>query len=227
MCEPISTSTAIALASAALSTGAGVYQSVRAGKDAQRAAEAQSQAALQELSRQRGYRDEAQSVLTRSLAGAEPGAREAAFNDAVAERQKVSAIAAPVAGQYAPAAPNAPSIVRSAFESAGAKAQQESDARTAALARTLAYGDVNQNAAINLGRSGQSLDQISGIARVSNSLNDLERNVAAQNAQKGPSLIADAARGVGDLGLYLALSGQIAKPKAVPATPSLKPRGKS
>lgn len=169
---------------------------------------------MQELDRQRGYQNEAQAALTKALGGQDSGARTAAFNDAVADRNATAASVAPAPAGFSPVSPNAPIVVKNAADEGLRGASNDSAARAAALARVFAYGDVNQTTDISANRSGQKIGDLTNIAGVSNSLNRLEQDVNARNAQKGPSILANGLNSIADMGLFLALSGQLGAPGA-------------
>lgn len=204
MCDPVSATLA------AVSLGTGAYQQRRAGRDAQRAAQAQAATSREELARQMAFRDEASTRLAQTLGAVTPaGGADAQIRDALARREAAAAQSAPQTPSFAIAANGAPQIIRTAVNEGITRGVDDAAQKRATMAQLLAYGDRAFDTNLQIGRSGQELDQLSNMARVSNSVNDLERNAAGFNAQKGPSTLADALGGAAQIGLMMSLGGKL------------------
>lgn len=204
MCDPLTIAAGVA---AAATMGGGALQTARANSDQNRANEARSKTAQEELIRQKGFRGEAQAALSKAFTPATGAQRTQDFNSAVAARTAGAQALAPTLPSVMPSIGNAPAVVNRAFQTGQSGALADSQARAAALAKVFGQGDVNSGVNIGIGQSGSAINQLSGLAGVSNRLAGTEMDVNARNAMKGPSGFADLLSGVGDIGLMLALSG--------------------
>lgn len=227
MCDPVSI---IAGVSAAASLGGGLAQTARARSDVNRANKARSEQAQQELARQKDFRQNSQQVLADTRENVSRETYSESVADAIAKRMETaqSTATAPENSAVALRA-GAPKIVRDTVASAQQGARDDSAQRTASLASLFGASDALTGQNLAQARSGSDIGLISTLARRSAALNPYEQNIAAQNAQKGPSSLADLVSGAGNIGLMLALSGNNPfggsnAPKTAP-TPRLKPRG--
>lgn len=223
MCDPVT----IGLGAASL--GGGLWQRARANSDINRANKARSEQAQAELQRQREYRENSQQLLDNTRENVSRETHSDSVADAIAKRLATAATTAAKPEDAAVALrAGAPKVVQDSVSAARQGARDDSQTRTAALASLFGNADALQGQNIAQSRSGAGINLISNLARRSAALNPYERDVAALNAQKGPSLWADLLGGVGQLGLMAQLSGNNPfasnAPKTAP-TPRIKPRG--
>lgn len=211
MCDPVT------LGAAAVAAGTGAYQTRRAGRDEQRAAQARSQEAAQELTRQRALQSEAQQSLTNALNAAAPASAATDLNQSAQPRlAAVNNVALPPSA-FSVSAQGAPAIMRDQINSQISAGGQDSRERAQALANVFSYGDANLNRNIAAQRSGQQLGDLANFAGVSNSVNRSEQQSADFNARKGPSMFADALGGAAQLAMLLGGGGS-GKPSPTQAT---------
>lgn len=221
MCDPVTIGLSLAAGAA---TSGSLMQRSRAASDANRANKARSEAALEELDRQREFRETSQNILgeTRENVSHET------FGDSVDQAIKRRIDAAdqtrqPIADAPVALRENTPLVVKDAISTAQSGARSDSDERVKALAGLFGRSDALFNQNIDQGRSGADIQRTSLLANRSAALNPYEQEIAARNAQKGPSLLADLLGLGGNVGLMAALSG--GGGGAAPPTPRLKPRG--
>lgn len=226
MCDPV---TALVAAGTAASVGGGVWQSSRAASDINRANQARSEAAQAELARQKGYRQESQALLDQTRQNVSRETYSQTVADAIAKRMAgAQNVASSPADTAVALRANAPQIVTQAHSTGQQGARDDSAARTAALAALFGNSDALAGQNLAQGRSGADIRLLSTLAGRSAGLNNYEQQIAAQNAQKGPSVGADILGGLGQMAMMIGLSGNNPfassnAPTAGVPTPRVKP----
>lgn len=151
----------------------------------QKAQHAMTNTFNRERERQKGFEQEQVGKFQNSLDSTrqvtDPNAQAAAADKRTAFLSALTRSASPAAGGYAmPGSGNAPQMVATAADAAGAKA----DAQTAGLAKALgALGGMDDQMLtnnINIGRNSQDIGQIGGFARGSMDVLQSEMDAAKQ-----------------------------------------------
>lgn len=194
------------IAGAALALGGMGMQYVGQRK----ADKAQSRTFTREQARQKQFQGEQNARFEDSLNSSRELTDPNAVADAVAARAasyaEAAKSAAPAAEGYLPGSSSAPSIVATAAQEAGAKA----DANTASLGQALAqlggFGDQLQKTNIQIGRDSQTIDQIGGFKRGSMDVLQSELDAAKQKGQTLRTL-GGLAQSIGQMALSGGMGG--------------------
>jgi hypothetical protein len=128
----------------------------------------------------------------------DPAAQAAAASNRLNAFKAVTTDANPIATGYLPGVTSAPSIVKTAGERAGAKANAATASLSQALANMSGFGDLQLANNIDIGRNSQSIGQIGGFMR--GSLDALQPELDAAK-QKGGNLrmLGSLAQSIGQL----------------------------
>jgi hypothetical protein len=197
MCEPVT------LAGAALSAAGTLYNAREQAQNQARAVNAANAATMAELERQRGFQQQADESFAQTLGMTNSQATAEQRQRGEQNRNELAARIAPNVDFTEALPQSTPQVVRSAATTASANQAAESEARARNLAALQAYGDGSFGQMLNIGRGANQMRDINAASVGSANLLPLERQAAARNAQKAPSMFGDVL-GLAGQGLSLA-----------------------
>jgi len=162
----------------------------------------QDQVAQAERIRQAAYQKQAQATLDKTMSSFDRPAQDKALADTTAQRDTAIQATQAQPGDYTPTTgANEPAVVHSDLAQQFADVLRRGKSETMARAKLGAYGGVQNDNSINLGRSGQDINQMADFSRGSAGVMPYEMN-AAQNAGRKWGQIADLFK-MGGYGLAL------------------------
>lgn len=197
MCNPV------AIAGAALSAAGTIYNSRQAAQNQARAINASNAATVAEMGRQQGFQREADESFAQTLGMTNAQATAEQRQRGEQNRNELAARIAPNIDFTEALPQSTPQVVRSNIAAASANQSAESDARARALAALQSYGDGSFGQMLNIGRGANQMRDINAASAGSAALLPLDRQAAARNAQKAPSMFGDVL-GLAGQGLSLA-----------------------
>jgi hypothetical protein len=200
MCNPV----AVAVAGTALTTAGTMYNNRQAAQNQARGINAANAATVAEMGRQQGFQREADESFARTLGMTNSQATAQQRQRGEQNRNELAARIAPSV-DFTEALPNStPQVIRSNVAASSAGTAAESEARARALAALQSHGDGTFGQMLNIGRGANQMRDINATSTGSASLLGLDRQAAARNAQKAPSMFGDV---LGMAGQGLSLAG--------------------
>lgn len=152
--------------------------------------------ATAERIRQQGFQKQAQGTFDNTMSKFQAPSQTQAIADTATQRDTALQDTQAQPGDYAPTNNNEPTVVKSDIAQRMADAVAQGKREVTARAKLGAYGQNQNQNAINLGRSGQDINQMADFSRGSAGVLPYEMN-AAYSAGKKWSDIADMMRMTG------------------------------